>query len=168
MRRSRNGNEPREPYRSAKLKCPSVARPVQSLTKSHLLLHASTPKLVSFSPRCNTVDTFPFTTKFPSLLHQFLPPETRGSSRPVVPRSTRRSRSLASRAQPDLCWEGSLLYIGLIKLSYRTFPLSPFTLDLLLSFQNSLFYYGHFTNFGHRTSYTLVVYALIVAHLTTI
>ena len=28
---------------SAKLKCPSVARPAQSLTRSHLLLHASTP-----------------------------------------------------------------------------------------------------------------------------
>lgn len=82
--------------------------------------------------------------------------------------------SLAAPSKPGIglghinVGEDFLLYMGIFNPSFCTFPLSPFTLDLLCSrFQNPL-YTWPFRHSGHRTSYILIVYAPTLAHLTTI
>jgi len=118
--------------------------------------HASTPKLVSFHPRCHTVDSLPFTAKFPiSSYPADRPSPSYHAAHVVMSRAAPRKSGIG----PDhiYVWEGILLYIEWTNPLFRTFPLSPFALDLPLPILETPLLLRPFYHFGHRTSYTLIV-----------
>ena len=105
--------------------------------------HPSTPKFLSFHPRCHTIDPFPFSSHHAAHV-------------------ARCPSQVGHRSRLHLCWEGLLMHIGLINPSFRTFPLSPFALDLPPSIPEFLLSPWPFYYFGHHTvhtSFALLVYA---------
>ena len=130
------------------MRAPSHTRSASgALTLS--VLHASTPKLVSSHPRCHTIDSLPFMTKFFASSHS--------ADRCPSPlfhavHVARGPSQVGRRPRPHLCLGRTLLYIELINPLFRTFSLSPFVLVLPLSIPETPLSLRPFYHLGHRTS----------------
>ena len=87
----------------------------------------------------------------------------------AAPRSTRRSRPLASRASVwTMCLEGLLLYIGSFRLHFVRFAISSFVSDVCSPFHASLCHFRLLPSSIAAPFLTLFVYALNVAHLNNL
>ena len=142
------------------------------------LRHCPTPASRHFRPTrfaSNTLPTHspPLPRDRPFPIHNQVPLTVtpREPPKPLVPCRTRRARPRASRASvwiTSLCWEGLFTVNGNFQSLVLYVSSIPFYFRPPALYSGIPSYAWPFHHFGHRTSYMLVVYAPILAHLTTI